>query len=82
MSKEMKMLLARFHTYGIFPSDKQMTEALGADMIHSALTGEKVEFYWNIYDLELSLINQAIDNVKHPYHYMVCSCNGRCIDYE
>jgi len=74
MSKEMKQLWDNFNKYGIFPNDKQMTQALGADIIHSALTCEKVELYYNKYHLEMEMINTAINDINHPYHKKV-TCN-------
>lgn len=53
----MAQILEDFNTKGIFPSDTKMAEALEVNPTD-----------WEVFDLELDLINMAQDNPNHPYH--------------
>ena len=70
MSKEMKQLWDNFNQYGIFPTDKQMNIALGSDVIESVLN-KQMPTHRTIFDLELEMIDTAMNDVNHPYHKMV-----------
>ncbi len=57
---KLKEIYENFDVNGIFPSDSEMSEAI-----------ENNPNYVSIYDLEMEMINKALDDEKHPYHHMV-----------
>lgn len=78
MSKEMQTILDNFNNNGVFPKDKEMFAAIGADIIESALNGTTPQFD-DIIDMELTMLSWADDN-DHPYHAMVCVNCMECYD--
>lgn len=56
----LEQIYENFDVNGIFPSDSEMSVAI-----------EDNPNYVSIYDLEMEMINKALDDETHPYHHMV-----------
>jgi len=74
----MQTILDNFNNNGVFPRDKEMYAALGADIIESALNGTTPQFD-DLMDMELTMISWA-DDPEHPYHHMICNGCSACVD--
>lgn len=62
-TKRTKEVLSRFNTLGIFPTDEELT--------YIANTESYFEGLLTPLDVELKLIDVAMNNINHPYHHMV-----------
>lgn len=63
ITKRTKEVLSRFNTLGIFPTDEELT--------YIANTESYFEGLLTPFDVELKLIDIAMNNTNHPYHHMV-----------
>ena len=53
-------LIENFNKTGVFPTDAQLLTAVASDLN-----------YYSIYHLEMQLVEIAINDVNHPYHWAV-----------
>jgi hypothetical protein len=55
-----EQLTQNFNKMGVFPTDDQLLTAIASDLN-----------YYSIYALEMQLIEIAMNDVNHPYHWAV-----------
>ena len=62
-TKRTKEITTRFHTLGIFPTDDELNYIANTESYFDGLLTPL--------DVELKLIDIALNNPNHPYHHMV-----------
>ena len=62
-TKRTNEILNRFNTLGIFPTDEELTYIASTESYFDGLLTPL--------DVEMKLIDVAMNNTNHPYHHMV-----------
>ena len=62
-TKQTNEIISKYNTLGIFPTDEELDYISRAE----SYFGEKV----TAYQIELKLIDVAMNDTNHPYHHMV-----------
>jgi hypothetical protein len=62
-TKQTNEIISKYNTLGIFPTDEELDYIARAE----SYFGEKV----TAYQIELKLIDVAMNDTNHPYHHMV-----------